>query len=438
LVSQNKNHMLVINERTFVIVHERTFVSSTNLKCFDVHHPSTTQSGSIRIVKVVTGPGRSLLFVGSFLTSFLMIAFIATSPTHTDTYAMQTTVLAQSYLASDSTTATSETTASETATLETATSTTTAVAAPATKPTPWTLTFGGDTLYTRSLNRLRPEHTPFARISPALESSDFAIVNLETALTTRGRAQPKTFTFRSPPGFAAVIREAGIDAVSLANNHTLDFGVIGFEDTLDALDATGVARIGAGRTRTEALEPHIIERGGVKVALLAATQIVPGPSWVADDNRPGLATVGKQISDSRTQRLLEAVRTSRTRTDLVVVVLHWGIEGDSCPSNIQRKLARELHGAGAAIVLGAHPHVLQPIEQDGPNLTAFSLGNFIWDPRSGATADTGTLEIHLIGSTLTGYTFHPHRLDGNGWANAIDPLSKSAERVVSRTTRTCT
>jgi Bacterial capsule synthesis protein PGA_cap len=424
--------MLVINERTFVIVHERTFVSSTNFKCL----PSTTQSDSIRIVKVVTGPRRSLLFVGSFLTSFLMIAFIATSPTHTETYAMQTSVLAQSYLASNPTTATSETTTSTTTATPTTTPTPT-TPTPSTPPTPWTLTFGGDTLYTRSLNRLRPERTPFARVSPALESSDFAIVNLETALTTRGRAQSKTFTFRSPPGFAAVIREAGIDAVSLANNHTLDFGVTGFEDTLDALDATGVARIGGGRTRTEALEPHIIERGGVRVALLGATQIVPGPSWVADDNRPGLATVGKEISDSPTQRLLQAVRTSRTRADLVVVVLHWGIEGDSCPSRIQRKLARELHGAGAAIVLGAHPHVLQPIEQDGLNLTAFSLGNFIWDPRSGATADTGTLEIQLIGSKLSGYTFYPHRLDGNGWANAIDPLSKSAERVVLRTTRTC-
>jgi poly-gamma-glutamate capsule biosynthesis protein CapA/YwtB (metallophosphatase superfamily) len=339
---------------------------------------------------------------------------------------MQTSVLGRAYLATPE------------ATTSTPPNTTTPTTTPTPLPTPWTLTFAGDTLYTRSLRQLTPQRTPFARISPALASSDFAIVNLETALTSRGRAQSKTYTFRSPPGFASVIRDAGIDAVSLANNHTLDFGVIGFEDTLQALDATGVARIGAGRTRAEALEPLIVERGGVRVALLGATQIVPGPGWVADDNRPGLAAVGKQINDSRTQRFLEAVRTSRTRADLVVVVLHWGIEGDPCPSIIQRKLARELHGAGAAIVLGAHPHVLQPIEQDGPNLTAFSLGNFIWDPRSGSTGDTGTLEIQLVGSTLSGYTFHPHRLDANGWANALDPLSKNAERVAARTTRTCT
>jgi poly-gamma-glutamate capsule biosynthesis protein CapA/YwtB (metallophosphatase superfamily) len=357
-----------------------------------------------------------------------MITFVATSPTHTETLAMRKGVFGRTYFASSSSSEPSE---------PGEPGETTTTSPPAT-PIPWTLTFGGDTLYTRPLSRLTPQRTPFARISPPLTSSDFAIVNLETALTTRGRAQTKTYTFRSPPGFASVIRDAGIDAVSLANNHTLDFGVIGFEDTLDALDTVGVARIGAGRTRAEALEPLIVERGGVRVALLGATQIVPGPSWVATDDRPGLSTVGKQITDTNTQRLLEAVRSSRTRADLVVVVLHWGVEGDPCPSAVQRKLARELHDAGAAIVLGAHPHILQPIDHDGPNLTAFSLGNFIWDPRAGATGETGTLEIQLTGSTINGYTFHPHRLDGNGWATAIDPLSTKAERVAARTTRKCT
>jgi poly-gamma-glutamate capsule biosynthesis protein CapA/YwtB (metallophosphatase superfamily) len=361
--------------------------------------------------------------------SFLMIALIATKPTHTETYAMKISRFARasaypSALASDSSNASSP---------QDATSTT--LVAPT--GLPWTLTFAGDTLYTRPLSRLSAERTPFARISPALASSDLAIVNLETALTNRGRAQSKAFTFRSPPGFASVLLDAGVDAVSLANNHTLDFGPTGFEDTLNALDTAGVARVGAGRSAIEAFEPLIVERGGVRVALLGASQIVPAASWVAQDDRPGIAAVGKQITDRNTQLFLQAVRSSRTRADLVVAILHWGIEGDPCPSAVQRKLARELHLAGSAIVLGAHPHVLQPIVLQGSELTAFSLGNFIWDPRSGATGDTGTLEIQLTGSTITSYRFHPHRLDENGWAKALDPLSKSAKRVESRVTRKC-
>jgi poly-gamma-glutamate capsule biosynthesis protein CapA/YwtB (metallophosphatase superfamily) len=302
----------------------------------------------------------------------------------------------------------------------------------------WTLAFGGDTLFTRPLSRITPTRNPFARIRSEFASSDITILNLETALTVRGRAQPKTFTFRSPPEFARVVQDAGVDVVSLANNHTLDYGIVGLEDTLTALDDIGLSRVGAGRTLQEALEPVIIQQGDVRVAVLGASQIIPAANWVAGSSRPGIASAGKHVLDSNTVNVIEAVRTSRARADVVVVVMHWGIEGSPCPSPIQRKLAKALHQAGAAVVLGAHPHVLQPIEQTGSDLTAYSLGNFIWDPRSGSTGDTGILQIEFTGAAITKYNFYPHRLDGNGWAAETAPTGRVGERVIARTTRRCT
>lgn len=376
----------------------------------------------------MTGLQRRLFVISCFVANLAVVVLLFVTPTGEATSA---TRLALTTTPGDpaSTTSTTSTVSAQPTDLAIVASTT------APEQARWTLTFGGDTLLTRPLTERN--RTPFARIQPTIDTSDLTIVNLETALTTRGTRQVKTYTFRSPPGFANVLQQAGVDVVSLANNHTLDFGTVGLYDTLDALDRAGVARVGAGHTIVEALEPVIVDQGDTSIAILGASQIIPTPSWVAQPTRPGIASAGKHVLDSNTERVLRAVRQSRTRADVVIVVMHWGIEGDPCPSSVQRKLADALHDAGAAIVLGSHPHVLQPIEFKDSNLTAFSLGNFIWDPRSGATADTGILQIDFVGSAAVGYTFHPHRLDGNGWATRIDPVSGDGQRVTARTTRRC-
>lgn len=317
------------------------------------------------------------------------------------------------------------------------TSSTVVPAGPTFDPT-WTLVFGGDTLLTRAIASTTD---PFAGIRPPVGDADLAIVNLETALSTRGRPQDKEFTFRSAPSFADRLDAAGIDVVSLANNHTLDFGVDALNDTIANLDRVAVAHVGAGTSIDDALAPAEFAINATSVAVLGASQIIPNGSWVATPTRPGIASAGKHTINRETRQLLDAVRRARNTNDVVIVVLHWGIEGDPCPSGVQRDLGAQLVRAGATAVLGAHPHVLQPIVRmptaDGDALVAYSLGNFIWDPRGGATADTGVVELRFDGARLVDANFHPHRLDGRGWARAVGPTTALGRSITSRVTRGC-
>lgn len=299
----------------------------------------------------------------------------------------------------------------------------------------WTVLFGGDALLTRSVP---PTANPFAKVKPALSSADLAIVNVETAISSRGTRQAgKEFTFRSAPSFADRIAAAGIDVVSLANNHTLDFGVSALLDTRAYLQRAGVQSVGAGSSRAEALMAAEFTIKGTRVAVLGASQIIPPGAWVATDARPGIASAGKHVIDDNTRQLLRAVTNAKLSNDIVFVVMHWGIEGSPCPSPVQTTLAKQLRSAGATAVLGAHPHVLQPIVADTSGLTAYSLGNFIWDPRGGATGDTGVLELQFDGASFVGHEFFPHRLDGNGWAANVQASSALGKRITDRTKARC-
>ena len=270
----------------------------------------------------------------------------------------------------------------------------------------WTLLAGGDVL----LDRTEPKGIdPFKGVQPHLSSADIAIVNLEMAITERGEPYDKEFVFRAPGSAALTLAGAGIDVVSLANNHTLDFGLIGLEDTIGVLDEVEILRPGAGGNNAEAYAPRVMSLdNGIRVAFVSATAVVPG-GFAASSTRAGVADARGAIS-----RVLAAVRAAASGNDVVVVSVHWGVERRTCPNESQRDLARELIDAGANLILGHHPHVLQPIETFDRTVIAYSLGNFAWHPRYGITGETGALEVFFDGARVEGYLFHPHVLDDDG------------------------
>ena len=276
---------------------------------------------------------------------------------------------------------------------------------------PWTLLAGGDVL----LDLTEPEGIdPFANVEPNLASADVAIVNLEMAITERGEPYDKEFVFRAPGSAALTLAGAGIDVVSLANNHVLDFGPVGLADTLSVLDEVNILRPGAGSNNAEAYAPRVLTLdSGIRVAFVSATAVVPG-GFAASADRPGVADAKWAIP-----RVLAAVRAAAAGNDVVVVSVHWGIERETCPSEDQRALASDLIEAGANLILGHHPHVLQPIETFDRTVIAYSLGNFAWHPRYGITGDSGVLEISFDGPYVEGYRFHPHVLDYRGGATPI-------------------
>ena len=282
----------------------------------------------------------------------------------------------------------------------------------------WTLLAGGDVRMERAESL---GMDPFASVEPSLDSADLALVNVETAISDRGTPHFKEYVFRAPPSAAARIAAGGVDVANLANNHANDYGPDALTDTVDLLEGAGVTTIGAGRNAQEAYQYRLLTTGsGVNVAFVGASLIVPS-AFAATSATPGIASAH---TPSRA-RVLDTVRAAASTADAVVVAVHWGIERNPCPNDEQRLLAQQLLDAGADAVVGHHPHVLQPVVVSGGKLVAFSLGNFVWEPRTGLTGETGVLQIDFDGDHVVGWTLHPHLLDGDG----VPVPAGSGERV---------
>jgi poly-gamma-glutamate synthesis protein (capsule biosynthesis protein) len=246
-------------------------------------------------------------------------------------------------------------------------------------------------------------------IAPILGRADLTVVNLETAITEAGAPVPKAYTFRAPPRALIALRAAGVDVVSMANNHGLDYGDSGFDDSLAAEQATGLPIIGIGRDDREAYAPHRVRVRGQRIAVIAATQVLDDAfigDWTATRDHRGLASA-KEVD-----RLVAAVRAARARADTVVVFLHWGTERQTCPQDRQTSLARTLVDAGADIIVGGHAHRLQGAGRLGEAFVAYGLGNFVFYTQSGPGTSSGVLEVTVTGRRVDGYRWAPAQLRG--------------------------
>ncbi|WJH37584.1 CapA family protein [Paenibacillus sp. CC-CFT747] len=167
-------------------------------------------------------------------------------------------------------------------------------------------------------------------------------------------------------------KEAGFDLVNLANNHILDYGQDALLDTFDNLKKNGIPYVGAGHNSQEAFEPVILDKKGMRIAFLGFSRVVPDNSWKASPNHPGVADTYNYTVP------VESIRKAREKADLVVVIAHWGVERQSQAEAYQRDLAHRYIEAGADLIIGGHPHVLQGFEKYKGKWIAYSLGNFIF------------------------------------------------------------
>jgi len=253
-----------------------------------------------------------------------------------------------------------------------------------------TLAFGGDVHFEGS-SRSGLSGELGSAFGP-LRDADAGFVNLETAITDRGTPGPKAYTFRAPARALTVLKAAGVDAATVANNHGLDYGRVGFADTLAASRTTGLPLIGGGADQAAAFTPWRGTLNGIRVAVFGATDVLDSyaiDTWPATASRAGLAATKNE------QPLLDAVRTERSRSDVVVVFMHWGTERVICPTGRQLQLARDLAGAGASLVVGSHAHVVQPAREVAGILVFYGLGNFHFYARGGAGSVTGVAEATI-------------------------------------------
>lgn len=213
---------------------------------------------------------------------------------------------------------------------------------------------------------------PFAPVASALSQADIAVGNLECAVSLGGEPFAKTYVFRAHPDMAAGLGRSGLNAMSLANNHILDFGNAGFAETLRHLEAQGIATLGAGMDRAEAERPLVYDIRGVKLALVAWLGYLQS-NFAAGDNRPGVA----YLDDLN--RMARQIGEAKQQADVVVVILHMGREYSFTSNAQQQATARRAIDAGADLVVGHHPHVLQETEVYKGKLIAYSLGDFVFD-----------------------------------------------------------
>lgn len=299
--------------------------------------------------------------------------------------------------------------------------------------------------------RLDDPSTALAPVTGALAAADVAVVNLETALGEGGRPQPgERFSFQAPASALAALAAGGIDVATMANNHALDYGRESLPSTFAAVDAAStsvppLAVVGLGRDVQAAFRPARSDVDGTVIATIGASVADLDPT--ADPSGQGAATSTSPGTADAVDpaRLLRAVERADATADVVVVYLHWGVQGERCPSRDQRSLAGRLVQAGADVVVGSHAHRLQGDGRLGEGYVAYGLGNYAWyTPSPGTDADTGVLTLTVRPpaspagrATVSRAEWEPARIGADGLPRAVPRSSVAAFEAERRDLRRC-
>ncbi len=267
------------------------------------------------------------------------------------------------------------------------------------KETEVTIGFTGDVMIGRLLNekiRQAGYTYPWGNMRSVLHNNDLNIANLETTLTTSTDKVPKVFNYKAGPTHVQALKEANIGLVSLANNHSLDFGPSGLRETIDTLDGAGILHVGAGENAAKAHKPVIVERGGIRIGVLGYTDNEPG--WKATADAPGIAYV--HVSDI--DALRDDVVALRTQVDLLVVSLHIGPNMVTEPSRAIVDFCHGLVDLGVDIIHGHSAHVVQGMELYKGKLIMYNTGDFVDDYAVDAVLRNDLSFLFLISATKSG------------------------------------
>lgn len=258
------------------------------------------------------------------------------------------------------------------------------------------LIFVGDVMFSRNVERAvradeRTWDTLFDASRAILSEADLAIANLETPVSARGAVVEKRHNFRSPPDALPALKRSGIDIVSLANNHTLDYGPEALEDTERLLGEHGLLFGGVARVG-EAQRPIITEVRGLKIGTLFYCD--PEPTYSCAEE---FRAFERRPVEATPESLTRDIAALRPQVDVLVVVIHWGVEYRAEPSKRTRALGRQIIDLGADVVAGSHPHVQHPIERYKSGVILYSLGNFVFDQRTRPATQVSRIVRLVVG-----------------------------------------
>lgn len=271
----------------------------------------------------------------------------------------------------------------------------------------------GDILFDGHIRNHIKEHGydyPWDYVREYFDNDDISIGNLETSVTRGGTPWPnKQFNFRSDPENIEAMKGAGIDLVSLANNHTLDYGYDGLEDTINHLNRGDIKLVGAGGDIEEATKAIIIEKDKTKIGILGYSRVAPDVGWWPNADKAGVASA----YDKHIDEVLENIKETKKEVDLLIMVIHWGKELHEVPREDEVIVAKKMIDMGVDVIAGHHPHVLQGIEIYKGKPIFYSLGNFIFGSRSELSSDTMIAQLNLNHKDIESIDIIPFHIKNN-------------------------
>jgi poly-gamma-glutamate capsule biosynthesis protein CapA/YwtB (metallophosphatase superfamily) len=268
---------------------------------------------------------------------------------------------------------------------------------------------------------------PFEFVAEKLSAADITIGSLDSSLSDESDPMscPESMNLIAPTRMVEGLQSTGFDVVTIATNHIKDCGEKGFDcngkaltDTVNTLRGAGIQPTGAGNTLAEARMAAIVERNGIRFAFLGVDQI-DSRVW-ALENTPGTAP----LSDAHTEIIKEEIISTKQIADVVIVLPHWGVEHDVKPQEIQQAWAQEFIEAGASLVVGNHPHIVQPVESFSNGLIFYSLGNFVFDQGQDFQRESIVVEVTFVGGEIEGWQLYPAKANyytyQAGWADETE------------------
>ena len=251
------------------------------------------------------------------------------------------------------------------------------------------------------------------------KSGDLNIFNLETAVTDANVKEEKEYNFKTDLAFLKALKEIGFNVATVANNHSYDFGVQGFLDTLQSLDKAKISYVGGGVNREIAYQGQIYTVKGIKIGVLGIAKVNGGPLSIATKDKAGTTNGYDSVS---TENAIAAIRKV---SDIVIVLPHWGEEGSFCPRSSEIASAKKWQSLGADIIVGSHTHTLQQVELKENKLIAYSMGNFIFYSNQLENRTTGILKIRISPSKQISYELQPFVIDNLTKVPEITDVSSS-------------
>ncbi len=263
------------------------------------------------------------------------------------------------------------------------------------------LVFVGDIMLSRNIGKAMAEKSDyrffFRKIASTTPSADVAFANLETPVSTRGILSGSIYSFRTDPKALEGLKYAGFDVVSIANNHIWDYGRQAFKDTLVSLAESGITAVGGGENYEDAHTPKVITVGKTKIAFLAYTNLI-SPFLGGASSTPAISRFDDDI-------LKADIAKAKKYADVVIVSFHWGDEYHTKHNKEQERVGKLVIDAGANLVVGHHPHVVQEVEEYKGGYILYSLGNFIFDQNFSEDTSHGLLvEVTFLGNKITSVT----------------------------------